>query len=116
MGLLEWGVLCRNAVEAFMKNPFKVAAFDDHLRGITDGFTEVAFTGSVRKDMDAMFRRTGDILLNSSRLSRICHAKLMCWNSSHCICRYACRFRLICHSVDLCLHRYATQTGDGCVC
>lgn len=60
----------RKAAEAFMENPVKVKAFEDHLRGITDGFIEIAFAGSVRKDMDATFRRTGDVLTSQPKPDR----------------------------------------------
>lgn len=66
-----------------MENSAKVQAFDDHLRAITDGFIEVAFAGAVRKDMDAMFRRTGEIPASTPRPCPICNPELDL-RSHHC--------------------------------
>lgn len=55
-----------------MENPAKKKAFKDHLEGITDGYLEVAFTGTVRKDMDAMFRRTGRRLFQAQNFVMFC--------------------------------------------
>jgi hypothetical protein len=72
---------CRTAAEAFMVHPAKVQAYDDHLEDITEGFTELAFSGTVQKDMDGLFRRTG---VQAYRMSQFSHAVISGSSCSAC--------------------------------
>lgn len=49
----------RESAEAFMLSPNKLDVFQNYLQPAAQRYTEALFTGTVLKDMDSMFRRSG---------------------------------------------------------
>lgn len=71
---------CRASAEAFISSTTKHDVIKNHLEPVAHEYTEVLFNGTVLKDMDSMFRRSGVQSVSRARMHGV---YIICCASLH---------------------------------